>query len=178
MAQEPKQKYINWVEKEDNFLKDTVIEIVKKGGTQLQAFEEVSVHLKRTPSSVAFRWNSTLRKIYKDELEEAKKLAKVAKREAKKVLESASLTEIQPLDKKQQDSKKRKPAPKTGDIQEKQFINYDDVIKFIEEKRQIEEEYKELNKKFEELSTNYQQLKNSFNEVVSAVSKVDQTSID
>ena len=51
-------------------------------------------HLSRTPAACGFRWNSYVRKQYKERIEEAKQLRKVENYEVKetKVLEPTSIT--------------------------------------------------------------------------------------
>jgi len=62
-----------WKEKEDKLLASVVLRLIKEAGTQLKAFEEVERELSRTPAACGFRWNSFLRKQYKDEITNAKK---------------------------------------------------------------------------------------------------------
>jgi RsfA family transcription factor len=63
-----------WNQKDDSILATNVIEYIKTGKTQLEAFEIVGKHLKRTPAACGFRWNSFLRKQYTNEIQEAKAL--------------------------------------------------------------------------------------------------------
>lgn len=67
----------SWTPEEDKLLGETVINIVKNGGTQLDAFQEVAVKVDRTAPAVGFRWNSTVRKQYARQLSEAKKEGKL-----------------------------------------------------------------------------------------------------
>lgn len=61
-----------WTEKEDLLLANIVLEAIKAGKTQLEAFKEASVRLKRTSGACGFRWNATLRKRYENEINIAK----------------------------------------------------------------------------------------------------------
>ncbi|RWZ60707.1 RsfA family transcriptional regulator [Halobacillus fulvus] len=61
-----------WKDDEDILLADTVLNYIRKGKTQLEAFQEVAEQLKRTPAACGFRWNATVRKQYQKEIEEAK----------------------------------------------------------------------------------------------------------
>ncbi|SDJ03787.1 hypothetical protein [Salimicrobium halophilum] len=61
-----------WKEKEDLILAETVLTCMKAGKTQLKAFEEASVKLKRTPRACGFRWNKVLRKKYDGSIREAR----------------------------------------------------------------------------------------------------------
>lgn len=61
-----------WSQEGDLLLAEVVLRHIQKGGTQLQAFEEVGKLLSRTPGACGFRWNSFLRKRYKKEIEFSK----------------------------------------------------------------------------------------------------------
>ncbi|KAA9025979.1 RsfA family transcriptional regulator [Niallia endozanthoxylica] len=69
-----------WTQDEDLLLAEVVLRHIREGGTQLQAFEEVGKRLSRTAAACGFRWNSSIRKLYKSGIELAKKQRKDAKR--------------------------------------------------------------------------------------------------
>lgn len=71
-----------WTQEEDLLLAEIVLRYIREGGTQLQAFEEVGRLLSRTAAACGFRWNSYVRKQYKEEIELAKKQRKERKKEA------------------------------------------------------------------------------------------------
>jgi prespore-specific regulator len=73
-----------WTQEEDLLLAEVVLRYIREGGTQLQAFEEVGRRLSRTAAACGFRWNSYVRKQYKEEIE----LAKRQRKERKKVASS------------------------------------------------------------------------------------------
>ncbi|MDA2114251.1 RsfA family transcriptional regulator [Bacillus cereus] len=83
-----------WTDDEDLLLAEVVLRHIREGGTQLSAFKEVGKNLSRTPAACGFRWNSYVRKQYKERIEEAKQLRKVEHYEVKetKVLEPTSIT--------------------------------------------------------------------------------------
>ena len=62
-----------WTKNEDETLVKIVIAHIMAGSTQLKAFEEASVTLKRTASACGFRWNAFLRKEYTEQIAQAKK---------------------------------------------------------------------------------------------------------
>lgn len=62
-----------WLDENDELLADAVIRHVTEGSTQLNAFEEAGDALNRTAAACGFRWNAVVRKIYEDQLAEAKK---------------------------------------------------------------------------------------------------------
>ncbi|MEY8347460.1 RsfA family transcriptional regulator [Bacillus cereus] len=66
-----------WTDDEDLLLAEVVLRHIREGGTQLSAFKEVGRHLSRTPAACGFRWNSYVRKQYKERIEEAKQIRKV-----------------------------------------------------------------------------------------------------
>ena len=65
-----------WTDDEDLLLAEVVLRHIREGGTQLSAFKEVG-KIYRTPATCGFRWNSYVRKQYKERIEEAKQLRKV-----------------------------------------------------------------------------------------------------
>ena len=62
-----------WLEENDELLADAVIRHVTEGSTQLNAFEEAGDALNRTAAACGFRWNAVVRKVYEEQLAEAKK---------------------------------------------------------------------------------------------------------
>lgn len=73
-----------WSREEDHLLAETVLQYIKNGNTQLEAFKEVASKLSRTPAACGFRWNATIRKQYEDAIlyakEERKKVSNAALR--------------------------------------------------------------------------------------------------
>ncbi|CCQ96394.1 conserved hypothetical protein [[Clostridium] ultunense Esp] len=69
-----------WTEEDDLLLAETVLRHIREGSTQLAAFEEVGEKMGRTAAACGFRWNSTVRKSYK----EAIALAKIQRQKLKK----------------------------------------------------------------------------------------------
>ncbi|PYY28292.1 RsfA family transcriptional regulator [Paenibacillus illinoisensis] len=62
----------NWSIEDDTLLADTILNYIRNGKTQLQAFENVGHILKRTPAACGFRWNSTVRHKFNQEIADAK----------------------------------------------------------------------------------------------------------
>src|SRR5690606_16634074 len=58
-----------------------VLAHIRDGSTQLQAFEAAGRKLKRTAAACGFRWNSNIRKQYKEAIDLAKKQKKEKKKE-------------------------------------------------------------------------------------------------
>lgn len=85
-----------WTDDEDVLLADVVLRHIRDGGTQLSAFKEVGRSLSRTPAACGFRWNSYVRKQYREQIEEAKEIRKAGhqgvREQKKKELSSISLT--------------------------------------------------------------------------------------
>ena len=69
-----------WTEDEDAYLAEVVLRHIKEGSTQLKAFEEVGKGVTRTAAACGFRWNSFVRKQFKQEIEAAKKTRKEMKK--------------------------------------------------------------------------------------------------
>lgn len=66
----------SWTKEEDQLLAKTVLNYIRTGKTQLDAFQEVGKQLSRTGAACGFRWNATVRKLYEKEIEEAKQMRK------------------------------------------------------------------------------------------------------
>lgn len=62
-----------WTEGEDRLLKKTVLEAIRQGGTQIEAFQKVGEKLNRTPGSCGFRWNAVIKQQDPHSFHEAKK---------------------------------------------------------------------------------------------------------
>src|SRR5690606_24584608 len=62
-----------WTPDEDLLLAEIVLTHIREGSTQLKAFEESGKKMKRTAAACGFRWNSNIRKQYKEGIELAKR---------------------------------------------------------------------------------------------------------
>lgn len=69
-----------WSKEEDLLLAEKVIQFIKDGSTQLQAFEEVGKQLSRTSAACGFRWNSAVRKQHESAIKKAKEHRKQLKK--------------------------------------------------------------------------------------------------
>ncbi|WP_088043908.1 Myb-like DNA-binding domain-containing protein [Bacillus sp. EAC] len=65
-----------WTKEEDNYLAEVVLKSINDGSTQLMAFKIVAQALSRTAAACGYRWNSYVRKFYKEEIENAKNSSK------------------------------------------------------------------------------------------------------
>ncbi|MBO1578798.1 MULTISPECIES: RsfA family transcriptional regulator [Bacillus] len=119
-----------WTDDEDLLLAEVVLRHIREGGTQLSAFKEVGRHLSRTPAACGFRWNSYVRKQYKERIEEAKQIRKVENYEVRQ----PKVVEFPPVS-----------------------ITLDDVITFLQ-KYKDEKEVKELHQKIELLQKEKERL--------------------
>lgn len=70
-----------WTSDEDLVLAELVLAYIRQGNTQLHAFEEAGRKLKRTAAACGFRWNSNIRKKYKEGIDLAKKQRNVNKKD-------------------------------------------------------------------------------------------------
>jgi prespore-specific regulator len=61
-----------WNDHEDYSLAQTVLTYIRQGNSQLDAFDRIAEKLGRTSAACGFRWNNTVRKDYKSEIEQAK----------------------------------------------------------------------------------------------------------
>ncbi len=145
-----------WSHDEDLLLAETVLRFIREGGTQLQSFEQVGVELSRTAAACGFRWNSFVRKRYKEAIELAKQARKeskgtVVEREIKEetVEKDITLQEvIQFLQRQKQDRKKNvekeNEALKREMEQLQQQITkiHAEKLVLIERLHTVEEDYK------------------------------------
>ena len=67
-----------WTKEEDRILAETVLQYIREGKTQLEAFKKVAETLSRTPAACGFRWNATIRKQYVEDIQLAKQERKLA----------------------------------------------------------------------------------------------------
>lgn len=149
-----------WNDEEDNLLKDCVLDNIRAGRTQLEAFEKVGKETSRTSGSVAFRWNNTLRKIYSIEVRQAKEERKALKDSPN----SSPNEDNEPI--------KMTTPPNTKETEEiSTNISYQDVFNFLKEKEKLEEQLVTVTKAYDSLSEDFESLKVDFNEVVSVISK-------
>ncbi|MDU9693246.1 hypothetical protein O0Q50_18890 [Priestia aryabhattai] len=169
------QKNKSWSEAEDILLKDCVLENVRNGKTQLIAFEEVAEQTGRSAGSVGFRWNSTLRQQYSDDLKKAKEEAKNKNSKTKKVKTTPS--SIQGSTKKNKSAIAPTPSLTTIDdpFKEDGGITYEDVISFLRNKKKADDEYSQLKDEHTALQEEYNSLKEDFEEVRRLVSRSDNT---
>ncbi|MBP0724802.1 RsfA family transcriptional regulator [Bacillus sp. RG28] len=65
-----------WTKEEDTYLAEVVLKTINEGETQLAAFKIVAKELSRTPAACGYRWNSFVRKFYKEDIENAKNSSK------------------------------------------------------------------------------------------------------
>lgn len=84
MVQKMRKSYSNaWSDHDDSILARIVIQHIKNGSTQLKAFEEVGQTLSRTASACGFRWNSNVRKKYKQHIKAAKEYRQLIKNDTR-----------------------------------------------------------------------------------------------
>lgn len=170
-----KQKYRSWTDDEDLSLKDRVLEKVRYGQTQQVAFEEIANETDRSVGSVAFRWNNKVRKQYSNELKKAKEEYKKSQSKLNKQKNSTPEQTDKTKVKKNEDKIKVlvEVNPETSSSEKpKSPLSYDEVIEFINEKRELEEKFDSLNQSYQNLTIEHNNLKESFDVVAAAVSKV------
>lgn len=79
-----------WTKEEDDLLAETVLQYIKNGNTQLEAFKEVAGKLARTPAACGFRWNATIRKQYESAIQYAKEERKKVSSQALRALQASN----------------------------------------------------------------------------------------
>lgn len=129
-----------WTEEEDSLLVNTVLQFIRDGKTQLNAFEQVGEKLNRTSAACGYRWNAELRKQYKEEIEMAKKERNEKKRHSR----PHSLQRSIPV----------------------QNLSIDDCISFLQSFQETNKDIKLLQNENEHLKNQYQELKNKNKELI------------
>lgn len=150
----------SWTTREDKLLAETVIRHIEQGSTQLKAFEEVGEKLSRTPAACGFRWNSVVRKNYRNEIKQAREKRKNTKDkneegspqiDIKKMNLSMVITFLQHLEASERD--------KLQDALEKEK----------QEKNEIKRKYESLQEEYNQLKEEYQSLKNALDKIKEAI---------
>ncbi|MBM7659473.1 vacuolar-type H+-ATPase subunit I/STV1 [Bacillus mesophilus] len=125
-----------WTQDEDLFLSEVVLRYIREGGTQLTAFEEVGRKLSRTSAACGFRWNSFVRKQYKQAIE-------LAKKQRKELKKDGALAKTTPAD-----INVTQENNKTD-----QSLSLSDVIQYLQNYEQTEDEQQSLKKQNQVLQT-------------------------
>ncbi|MED2737866.1 hypothetical protein [Bacillus toyonensis] len=163
MPQSTKVKSRNWTDEQDSLLKEVVLEAMRNGTTQLEAFEIVAEQTNRTPGSVGFRWNNTVRKTASKEIE-------IIKRGQKR-------------NTNQKHNNKNKHKTHNDDTPTKQpsieelaaaMLTYQDVINFLLSKQDNEKDYKALSDKHKLLQDKYDTLEKNFNEIKRVFTNIEE----
>lgn len=66
----------SWKIEDDGLLAELILQQIRSGGTQLEAFQAAAGRLGRTAAACGFRWNSVVRKSYEPEIADARKMRK------------------------------------------------------------------------------------------------------
>lgn len=164
-----------WSADEDLLLAELVLSHIRGGSTQLKAFEEAGKKLKRTAAACGFRWNSNIRKQYKEEINQAKK----ARKQLKVGEAPATTTDSQEMENNQlaQQPSSTILANATsllGEI-EKELAELDS---YKTENKRLKEEIRNLealnvtaNEKVKEVVEKYQQLKKDYHSLMYLLDK-------
>lgn len=168
MPQSTKAKTRNWTEEQDSLLKEVVLEAMRNGTTQLEAFQIVAEQTNRTPGSVGFRWNNTVRKTASKEIEIIKR---GQKRNTNQKHNNKDKNKSLNDNTSSHTTKSNQPL-----IEElaAATLTYQDVINFLLSKQENENEYKELIDKHKLLQDKYETLEKNFNEIKRVFSNIDE----
>jgi prespore-specific regulator len=146
-----------WTQDEDLFLSEVVLRYIREGGTQLTAFEEVGRKLSRTSAACGFRWNSFVRKQYKQAIE-------LAKKQRKELKKDGALTKTTPaeINVTQENNKTE------------QSLSLSDVIQYLQSYEQTEDEQQSLKKQNQVLQTKLAKLEAENNSLLKEKRDVEQ----
>lgn len=75
------QRIDAWTEQDDKILVQTILDYVRNGKTQLQAFKDAGERLDRSGRACGYQWNYNLRKKYVEELRIARRQSRGQKLE-------------------------------------------------------------------------------------------------
>ena len=139
-----------WTQDEDLLLAEIVLRHIREGSTQLKAFEEAGKKLSRTPAACGFRWNSQVRKQYKNGIELAKK--------QRKELKKSNPGFYQNL---RQDQENASPVPDT----QPDRLNFDMIISYLEGYKEREQKVNELYREKQDLEERIQYLDHCLKEL-------------
>jgi prespore-specific regulator len=145
-----------WTQDEDLLLAEVVLRYIREGGTQLTAFEEVGRKLSRTSAACGFRWNSFVRKQYKQGIELAKKQRKQLKKDGGFV--NVATKDISLSQEKSQ---------------EEVSITLSDVIQYLKNYEQSEDEQVSLKEQNQALRDQLAQLETENNRLVNEKKEVE-----
>ncbi|MED1203554.1 hypothetical protein [Heyndrickxia acidicola] len=151
----------SWSPGDDTLLAQTVLEHIRKGSTQLKAFEEIGGILKRTASACGFRWNSFVRKQYKEAIEAAKESRKTVKVKSNKsepngdALLEASSSNLFSIS--------------------QNTLNFENVIHYLQqwnqEKQEQETKFLQLTKQYQSTEKQFKELEKEHNSLLQLLEK-------
>jgi RsfA family transcription factor len=139
-----------WTKEEDDLLAETVLQYIKNGNTQLEAFKEVAAKLSRTPAACGFRWNATVRKQYNAAIQYAKEERKKVSSQALRALQATSDPEKNAIESAIQLLEKLKSKEQT-EASENEAQLVEELQKANQELSQQVERYKNAWKEMEKL---------------------------
>ncbi|HLU23637.1 RsfA family transcriptional regulator [Lederbergia graminis] len=169
-----------WTADEDLVLAEIVLAHIRDGSTQLQAFEAAGRKLKRTAAACGFRWNSNIRKQYKEAID----LAKKQKKEKKKEVTQEVVPTVNP-------SVLVKESVE-AEVNEQEVVSISDALQYIKrietelenisnykkENAKLRNKIDELNdenakvlKSLDNLTEEYNMLKDEYNSLINVLNK-------
>lgn len=149
-----------WTEEEDLLLAEVVLRHIREGYTQLAAFKEAGKLLSRTSAACGFRWNSCVRKLQKENIEEAKKHRK--------------------------STGKQNAIPKSeGQVSHQEQVTIEEMINLLKSMKnsninyfQLHQEYQQLQKEKEYLEQRLAKVEEEYFAVLDFVDKKRSKSVD
>lgn len=174
-----------WTEEEDQILAKVVLQKVRNGGTQLDAFAEVGKKLHRTPGSCAFRWNAVVRKKEIKSFKQAKQERIERHLKARKIVTIDTFQEVVQL-LKQQESFYNEIKEKVKNLMEQLQVKEQEYQRLLEENKQLNRlvvltpsKYtKELMKQYDELLNLLEQTNDPEPKQLASQSKISSSSME
>lgn len=150
-----------WTNEEDELLAKTVLDYIRQGRTQLQAFETVGLKLNRTANACGYRWNTEGRKHYQDAIEQAKKERKEKMNQARSTASAPSIT--------LQDCILFLQSLKSSRMESEQRLKENDSLK--QKNDELQNENERLQKKREKLAESNQTMEEEYAMMVKILQK-------
>ncbi|APH04272.1 hypothetical protein [Bacillus weihaiensis] len=100
-----KKRQDAWSNEEDELLAKTILAHIREGGTQSAAYKVVGDKIDRTESACSYRWNSVIRKNYKEAIKEAKRKKNYIRTSEEESVQDTSLLSTEQSNSVHQDKK-------------------------------------------------------------------------
>jgi prespore-specific regulator len=159
-----------WTEEEDRILRESVLQSIIQGGTQIEAFEKVGKKLGRTPGACGFRWNAVLRQKDPDSYSVAKKKRVFRQLRKRKGLTAEAFSQVLDWMRKAQEDWVAL-REEVNRLSQKISVRQLDLERLLDENRRLKEEKDSYDWYQHEVKDKYQDLLQLFRMLQSEVGR-------